>query len=81
MLVSDSPAKEPEEVPQAVLHLMSSAAPKQRYMVTPNNAQAVFAIRAALQRALQLNDAQPYSLDRDQLVALLDELLDQTESE
>jgi hypothetical protein len=44
-------------------------------MVTPNEEQAAITIRIALQRVLQLNEDQPYSYDRDELVALLDELL------
>lgn len=67
--------KEPDEVAQAVLHVMSSDAPRRRYMVTPNAQQAEVTIRAALQRLLELNAEQPYSYDRDELIALLDELL------
>ncbi len=72
---SNEAMKEPDEVAQAVLHLMSSKSPKPRYMVTPNAEQAKITIRYAMQRLLQLNEGQPYSYDRDQLVALLDELL------
>jgi hypothetical protein len=56
--------------------LMSSDAPKRRYMVTPNAEQAALTLRVALQRILQLNEGQPYSFSRDELVALLDELLE-----
>jgi NAD(P)-dependent dehydrogenase (short-subunit alcohol dehydrogenase family) len=72
---SNASMKEPDEVAQAVLHLMSSKSPKRRYMVTPNAEQAQITIRQALQRILQLNEDQPYSYDRDQLIALFDELL------
>lgn len=72
---SNEGMKDPVEVAQAVLHLMSSDAPKRRYMVTPNAEQAAITIRVALQRILQLNEGQPYSYSRDELVALLDELL------
>ncbi len=75
-VVSNETMKEPTEVAEAVLHLMSSDAPKVRYMVTPNEEQAAITIRLALQRVLQLNEDQPYSYDRDELVALLDELLE-----
>jgi short-subunit dehydrogenase len=68
--------KEPDEVADAVLHALSSDKPKRRYMVTPNEEQARMTISAALQRLLELNEDQPYSYDRDQLVALLDELLE-----
>lgn len=67
--------KEPDEVADAVLHVMSSDAPKKRYMVTPNEEQAHITIRAALQRLLELNEGQQYSYDRDELIALMDELL------
>ena len=67
--------KDPLEVAQAVLHLMASDAPKTRYMVTPNAEEAALTIRLALQRILQLNEDQPYTYSRDELVALLDELM------
>jgi NAD(P)-dependent dehydrogenase (short-subunit alcohol dehydrogenase family) len=72
---SNEAMKEPDEVAQAVLHLMSSDRPKRRYMVTPNAEQAAVTIRSAMQRLLQLNEGQPYSYSRDELVAVLDELL------
>lgn len=73
---SNKAMKDPLEVAQAVLDLMSSDAPKRRYMVTPDAEQAAMTIRAAMQRLLQLNEGQPYSYSRDELVALLDELLE-----
>lgn len=75
-VASNEAMKDPLEVAQAVLHLMSSDAPKMRYMVTPNAEQAALTIRGALHRLLQLNEGQPYTYDRDELVALLDELLE-----
>ena len=72
---SNEAMKEPDEVAQAVLHLMSSDAPKKRYMVTPNAKQAEMTIRVSMQRLLQLNEGQPYTYSRDELVTLLDELL------
>ncbi len=73
---SNETMKDPLEVAQAVLHLMSSDAPKRRYMVTPNAEEAAFTMRLALQRILELNEDQPYSYSRDELVVLLDELLE-----
>lgn len=67
--------KEPDEVADAVLHVMSSDTPKRRYMVTPNAEQAEMTIRATMRRLLELNEGQQYSYDRDELIALLDELL------
>jgi hypothetical protein len=66
-------------VAEAVLDLLSSDSPKRRYMVTPNEGQARATIEAALRRVVQLNQDQPYSYDRDALVALLDELLNEIE--
>jgi NAD(P)-dependent dehydrogenase (short-subunit alcohol dehydrogenase family) len=68
--------KDPDEVARAVLHLMTSDAPKRRYMVTPNAEQAALTVRFAMARMLELNEGQPYSYSRDQLVALLDELME-----
>ena len=68
--------QEPDDVAKAVLHAMSSDTPKRRYMVVPNADQANITIRAALQRLLEINQDQPYSYDRDQLIVLLDELLE-----
>jgi NAD(P)-dependent dehydrogenase (short-subunit alcohol dehydrogenase family) len=73
---SNESMKDPLEVAQAVLQLMSSDAPNRRYMVTPNADQAELTVRWALQRVLQLNEDQPYALDRNELVRLLDELLE-----
>ena len=73
--------KEPFEVAEAVLDLMTTDTPKRRYMVTPNEEQAQITIRSAMQRLLELNQNQPYAYDRDGLVALLDELLSQDKAE
>jgi NAD(P)-dependent dehydrogenase (short-subunit alcohol dehydrogenase family) len=67
--------KDPLEVAQAVLHLMSSETPKRRYLVTPDAKQADHTMRVALARMLELNEDQPYSYTRSQLISLLDELL------
>ncbi len=72
---SNDAMKDPVEVAEAVLHMMSSDTPRKRYMVTPNAGQAAKTIRASMERLLQLNEGQPYSYTRDELVALLDELL------
>jgi NAD(P)-dependent dehydrogenase (short-subunit alcohol dehydrogenase family) len=67
--------KEPYEVAEALLDIMSSSNPKSRYLVTPNEQQAEMTIRGAMKRMLQLNEDHRYSFDRDELVAMLDELL------
>jgi len=73
---SNESMKEPDEVAEAVLHFMTSDTPKRRYMVTPNEVQANATIRSAMERVVELNEDQPYSYDRDELVAMLDELLE-----
>ena len=73
--------KEPDEVADAVLELMTVDKPKRRYLVTPNERQAHGTIRAALRRVIQLNHDQPYALDRDALVAVIDELLEEIEND
>ena len=73
--VRNATRKEPDEVADAVLDLMSAENPKRRYMVTANERQAQAAIKAAMRRLLQLNHDQPYNYDREGLIAVLDELL------
>jgi len=43
--------------------------------LSPDAEQATITIRFAMQRLLQLNEDQPYSYSRDNLVALMDALL------
>ena len=52
-----------------------SDTPKRRYLVTPNAEQADYTMRLTMQRMLELNEDQAYSYSREELVALLDELL------
>jgi NAD(P)-dependent dehydrogenase (short-subunit alcohol dehydrogenase family) len=67
--------KEPDEVADAILDLMTAERPKRRYMVMPNERQAQAVIEAAMRRLVQLNHDQPYAYDREGLIAVLDELL------
>jgi len=73
--------KEPDVVADAILDLMTAENPKRRYLVTPNERQAQTTITAALRRIVQLNHDQPYSYDRDGLIAVLDELLAEISSD
>ena len=73
--------KDPAEVADAVFDLLSSDSPKRRYMVTPNERQAQATIEAAMRRVVQLNQDQPYSYNRDGLVAVLDAMLDEIEKD
>lgn len=67
--------KEPDEVAEAVYDLLTVEHPKRRYMVTPNEEQAQRTIAAAMRRVVQLNHDQPYQYNREGLIAVLDELL------
>ncbi len=47
--------------------------PKRRYMVVPNEQEAAFTIRAHIRRLVQLNEDQPYTFTRDELMEMIDE--------
>jgi len=66
---------EPDAVAAAVEHAMSAAAPKRRYMVTPNQEQAMLTLKEAIRRVAELNHDQKFSYSRDELVKMLDEAL------
>jgi len=66
---------EPILVAEAVEHALFDPNPKLRYLVTPNAAQAHFTVRRAIERAIELNQGQPFALDRAGLIALLDSAL------
>jgi NAD(P)-dependent dehydrogenase (short-subunit alcohol dehydrogenase family) len=66
---------DPTPVANAVSAFLSSPEPKLRYLVTPTAREASLAVRGTLKRALELNEDQLYTLGRDQLIAMLDQLL------
>jgi len=70
-----SEEKDPQEVADAVIHALFDPAPKLRYMVVPNERQANMTVKKAMEEMVQLNEGQLYTYDRDQLIAMLDELL------
>jgi NAD(P)-dependent dehydrogenase (short-subunit alcohol dehydrogenase family) len=72
---SDEKEKDPLEVAEAVYHALFDDNPKMRYMVVPNERQAEITIKKAMAEMVQLNQDQPYTYDRDALIAMLDELL------
>ncbi|MEE4216897.1 MAG: SDR family NAD(P)-dependent oxidoreductase [Xanthomonadales bacterium] len=80
-VAQNSSMKEPDEVAEAVYELLTVENPKRRYMVTPDKGQAQRTIKAAMRRVVQLNYDQPYAYDREGLIAVLDELLAEIESE
>lgn len=67
--------KEPDEVAEAALHFMTSATPKRRYMVVPNQREAEITIRQILREMVQLNQDQPYTYSREELIEMLDEIM------
>ena len=67
--------KEPDEVAAAVEQALSEPNPKRRYMVVPVRQQADITIKTQIRQLVQLNEGQPYTLDRDALVKMLDEAL------
>jgi hypothetical protein len=65
----------PDAVADAVVDALSSANPKARYLVVPVAIQATIVMRKLMQTIAELNADQPYSVDRDTLVKMLDEAL------
>jgi NAD(P)-dependent dehydrogenase (short-subunit alcohol dehydrogenase family) len=66
---------EPLEVAQAVEHALFDAKPKLRYLVAPTAGQTHAAVRRAIERAVELNERQQFTLDRAALIAMLDAAL------
>ena len=69
-----SKAKDPADVAKAVMHALFSETPKRRYLVA-NGKAANTTISKALERVLQLNQDQPHTKNREQLIKILDEQL------
>ncbi len=67
--------KEPDEVAAAFLDFLTADSPKRRYMVVPNEREAAATIGAHIRRLVQLNEDQPYSYTRDELMAMIDEAM------
>jgi NAD(P)-dependent dehydrogenase (short-subunit alcohol dehydrogenase family) len=68
---------DPIAVARAVLDALVNAQPKPRYMVVPNQREAEITIRKLLQEMAEMNHDQPYSYDRDALIKMLDDALEQ----
>ncbi len=67
---------DPQPVAAAVVHFFTADQPKLRYLVTPNERETTLAITRSLARLIELNEGQRFAKSRDQLVAILDELLE-----
>ncbi len=72
-----SEEKDPQEVAEAFYAAMTDENPKLHYMVVPDAEEAAWTIGAIVRRLVQFNERQPYTYDRDELIALLDEALAQ----
>lgn len=66
---------DPQEVARAALHAMFAENPKRRYLVVPNQEQAEWTIKKAIQELAQLNQDHAFSYSRDDMVKMLDEAL------
>lgn len=69
--------KEPDEVSTAFMHALFDDAPLRRYVVVPNEDEQRYTIRTKVVELVQLNQWGPYSYDRDELIKMLDEVLDE----
>ena len=66
---------EPDIVADAVLHALFDDDPKEHYMVVPEQRQAEWTIRKAIEELASLNEDHAFSYSRDELVQMLDEQL------
>jgi len=66
---------EPVMVAEAVEHALFDPNPRLRYLAAPSAPQAHAAVQRAIERAVELNQGQPFALDRAGLIALLDSAL------
>ena len=65
----------PDAVADAVYDALTSETPKMRYLVVPVAGQATIVFRKLMEEIVQLNEQQPFSLDRDVLVKMLDDAI------
>ncbi|MBK8250143.1 MAG: SDR family oxidoreductase [Gemmatimonadetes bacterium] len=66
---------EPDAVARAALHAFTSPKPQGRYMVVPAANQALVTVRKAMEETVQLNHGHQFSIPRDSLVKMLDEMM------
>jgi NAD(P)-dependent dehydrogenase (short-subunit alcohol dehydrogenase family) len=71
----DDPDPEPDQVADAVLHALFDDDPKEHYLVVPEQRQAEWTIRKAIEELVSLNEDHDFSYSRDALVQMLDEQL------
>ena len=66
---------EPHKVADAVASALFSDSPKEHYLVVPEQRQAGWTVRKALEEVASLNEDHEFSYSRDELVKMLDEAL------
>jgi NAD(P)-dependent dehydrogenase (short-subunit alcohol dehydrogenase family) len=66
---------EPHQVADAVANALFSDSPKEHYLVVPEQRQAGWTIRKALEEVASLNEDHEFSYSRDELVEMLDAAL------
>lgn len=64
---------DPAPVAEAVLDFFSADEPKLRYLVSVSEAEVQYTLGRALQKVVELNDAQAFSQDLEQLTSKLEE--------
>jgi NAD(P)-dependent dehydrogenase (short-subunit alcohol dehydrogenase family) len=74
-LADRSHYKPPDEVAEAVTQALFEPSPKRRYMVVPNQTEAAWTIKKAIEQLVQLNEGHAYTYDREAMVRMLDEAL------
>jgi NAD(P)-dependent dehydrogenase (short-subunit alcohol dehydrogenase family) len=67
---------EPDLVAEAIHHALFDDDPKDHYLVVPEQQQAMWTIYKAIEELLVLNEDQPFSYTRDELVEMLDKELE-----
>ena len=65
----------PEEIANAVIDTLESDNPQRRYMVVGTRGAAERAVGTAMKEMLQLNQGHQHSLSREELIAMMDELM------
>lgn len=65
----------PDKVAHAVSEALFGKDPKRRYLAVPEQEQAESTVKAAMRRAVQLNNGSEYSLDREAMVKMLNETI------
>jgi NAD(P)-dependent dehydrogenase (short-subunit alcohol dehydrogenase family) len=68
--------KEPDDVAAAVLHALFDEAPREHYMVVPEQFQAEITIRKAIEELVRYNEDHEFSYSKEELVEMLEDEYD-----